>query len=360
MSDALAGRLLRWFRASRRDLPWRTAFPRDPYAVLVSEVMLQQTQVERVSSAYREFLERFPSVEALASATPEQVVHAFSGLGYYRRARFLHAAARAVERLGGFPRTPEELAQLPGFGAYTSAAVSAFAFAGTEPPVDGNVARVTARLRALDLALGDPPLLAASRDLAISLYRSRPTPEVWEALIELGATVCTPRNPDCAGCPLARACRALELGRQRALPRPRPRRRRERQLWVAVWLERGDGRVLLRRVEAGPLLKGVWLPPLSALSSGAELAEAAVVIANDAGFGGALVPASPVRHSITYRDITVYPFVARLRGSGVSAHRPGWRWERPRAPGVPTSSLLLKLATACRGASSQTREIPEV
>ncbi|HLE60401.1 MAG TPA: A/G-specific adenine glycosylase, partial [Thermoanaerobaculaceae bacterium] len=135
MPELLAERLLGWFRAGRRDLPWRAPFPRDPYVVLVSEVMLQQTQVDRVVEAFRRFMKRFHSLEALAEAPEEDAVHAFSGLGYYRRARLLHASARAVVERGGWPRSARELARLPGFGPYTSAAVAAFAFAGDDPPV---------------------------------------------------------------------------------------------------------------------------------------------------------------------------------------------------------------------------------
>ena len=347
MSDALAGRLLGWFRASRRDLPWRTPFPRDPYAVLVSEVMLQQTQVDRVKAAYARFMERFPTVAALASAPDEQAARAFSGLGYYRRIRLLHAAARAVVTLGRFPETRQELARLPGFGPYTSAAVAAFAFAGADPPVDGNIARVTARVMALDLTLGSRALLAAGGNFAASLHGRRRTPEVWEALMELGATVCTPRAPRCPACPLARGCRALALGRAQAYPRSRPRRTRERQSWVAVWLLRDDGRVLLRRVEEGTLLGGVWLPPFATLPDGTDALALARGLASEAGFDGALSPAPRIRHTITHRDLTVHPFTARLTAIAVSEKRPGWSWQRPDAPEVPTSTMLAKLAKVC-------------
>ncbi|MCX6555414.1 MAG: A/G-specific adenine glycosylase, partial [Candidatus Aminicenantes bacterium] len=138
-----ARKLGQWFTRHGRDLPWHRR--RGLYAIWVSEVMLQQTQVDRVVEAYRRFMERFPSLEVLAAAAEDDAVHAFSGLGYYRRARLLHASARAVVERGGWPQSARELARLPGFGPYTSAAVAAFAFAGGEPPVDGNVARVAAR-----------------------------------------------------------------------------------------------------------------------------------------------------------------------------------------------------------------------
>jgi A/G-specific adenine glycosylase len=346
----LAERLLEWFGASGRELPWRTPFPRDPYAVLVSEVMLQQTQVDRVKPAYARFMERFPTVSRLASADDDDVARAFSGLGYYRRVRLLRAAAHALDGMGRFPETRQALALLPGFGPYTSAAVAAFAFAGTDPPVDGNIARVTARVLALDLALGSSALLAAATEFAASLHQHRPTPAVWEALMELGATVCTPRSPRCTGCPLAPECRALALERPHAYPRPRRRRPTERHTWVVVWLERDDGRVLMRRVEEGSLLGGVWLPPFAPLAEGADPPALARVIAGEAGFGGALAEAPSIRHAITHRDIRVRPFTGRPSGLRVAEARPGWSWQRAEAPEVPTSSMLAKLATACRSA----------
>jgi A/G-specific adenine glycosylase len=345
--DALPARLLRWFHACRRDLPWRTPFPRDPYAVLVSEVMLQQTQVDRVRAPYLRFMERYPSVTALAAATEGSAAVAFSGLGYYRRVRLLHAAARAVVEHGGFPETREALARLPGLGPYTSAAVAAFAFAGSDPPVDGNIARVAGRVRALDLALGSPSLLRAGREFAKSLHDQLPTPEVWEALMELGAVVCTPRSPRCVGCPLNTDCRAFALGRQHAYPRPRPHRARERHTWVALWLELTDGRVLLRRVPERSLLGGMWLPPFLAFAQEADQLVSAGALAEEAGFSGALSRAPSIRHTITHRDITVYPFAARLPRLRVAEPRPEESWQRPDTPQVATSSMLAKLAAVC-------------
>lgn len=353
MSAQAGKRLLGWFRVSRRDLPWRGRFPRDPYPVLVSEVMLQQTQVDRVVEAYRRFMSRFPTLEALAGAQTEEVLHAFSGLGYYRRGRLLHETARAIAERGAWPETSQELAKLPGFGPYTSAAVAAFAFGGKEPPVDGNVARVTARLHAIELPLGSPALLAAGRALARALYFQTGTPEVWEALMELGATVCTPASPPCESCPLADDCAALASGAPAGFPLPRPKRAREGQTWIALWLSRDDGRVLLRRVDDGDLLGGMWLPPFEMVPDGAEPSGRARALARDAGFRGPLRPASPVRHGITHRDILVMPFTGRVGATRVAEPRPGWRWEEPHTPAVPTSTLLAKLADACEPAGQE-------
>jgi len=337
VSVARGRRVLSWFEGNRRALPWRGPFPRDPYRVLVSEVMAQQTRLDRVAAAYSRFIERFPTVEALAAAGVEQVLHAFAGLGYYRRARHLHGAARAVVARGGWPRTARELEALPGFGPYTAAAVAAFAFAGDTPPVDGNVARVTARVFAMPIALGSAALLREGARLARELYADAPTPEVWEAL-------------RCAACPLAATCAARLRGQQAEFPRPRPRRAREDHRWVAVWLRRRDGRVLLREVAAGGLLAGMWLPPFAELEAGADAAALARSLAAEAGFRGALETAAPVRHAITHRDIRVCPFAATVDARRVAERGDGWSWEDPGAPRVPAPTLLAKLAEACSGA----------
>ncbi|HUK12234.1 MAG TPA: NUDIX domain-containing protein [Thermoanaerobaculaceae bacterium] len=342
-----ADALLAWFRAARRELPWRTAFPRDPYAVLVSEVMAQQTQIGRVAAAYSRFMQRFPTLESLAAAGEDEVVHAFSGLGYYRRARLLHAAARAVAVRGGWPTGPADLRALPGFGAYTSAAVAAFSFAGREAPVDGNVARVAARVGGLPLAMGSAPLLAAAREIAQRLFDEAGTPEVWEALMELGATVCTPAAPRCHACPLSAGCTGFREGTPQRYPLPRRQRAPEAHRWAALWVERGDGRVLLRRVDGGAVLSGLWLPPFRELAPGTDAAAAATAMAAEAGLDVRLSPAPPVRHSITHRRIEVLPFTCRLTTPRVAETADGWSWQDWRAPAVPTSSLLAKLGAAC-------------
>ncbi len=320
--------------------------------MLVSEVMAQQTQVQRAAEAYPEFLRRFPTLAALASADTEEVVRAFSGLGYYRRARLLHAAARAIVALGSWPTSADALAHLPGVGPYTAAAVAAFAFAGTVPPVDGNVSRVTARVRALHLPLGSAALLRAGREWAGQLYGHVRTPEVWEAVMELGATVCTPSSPRCGACPLRRVCAAAATESADAFPSPRSRRDRERQLWASVWLE-GPGRsVLLRRVEDGTLLRGLWLPPFAVLAPGEDPAGRARALAREMGWRGLLVEAGPVRHSITHRSITILPFVGAGEVGRVSEGSAAWSWQDPDHPAVPSSTLLGKLAAACRGPSA--------
>ena len=199
-------RLLRWFRGHGRDLPWRRT--RDPYKILVSEVMLQQTQVERVRDYYGRFLRRYPTIQDLASANPARVRDSWDGLGYYARARNLHAAARTVvrEHGGRFPRDLEEVMSLPGVGRYTAGAVVSFAFGDAAPILDTNVRRVLSRLfvrrRALRPAATERRLWALAEAVI-------PDGHAWafnQALMDFGATVCTARNPRCSGCPLSRLC----------------------------------------------------------------------------------------------------------------------------------------------------------
>jgi A/G-specific adenine glycosylase len=346
-----AAALLDWFAAARRDLPWRGPFPRDPYAVLVSEVMLQQTQVERVVPRYVAFLARFPTAAALAAAPIDAVRAAWTGLGYYRRAALLHAAARAVTARGGWPTNAVELGALPGLGAYTAAAVGAFAFGGAAPPVDGNVMRLAARRAALALPAGAPALRAAAAVFAGALFAARPTPATYEALMELGATVCTPAAPRCAGCPLSAGCRG-QNGDPTRFPQPRPRRAPEQHRWVALWLVGDAGRVLLERQQGGPLLEGLWLPPIAALAPGADPATAATALLRAVAGRGPLVPLRPVAHSITHRRITVLTFAGRAPGA------PRGRALAlcdPTDPRVATSSLLAKLGARAAAAPAAPR-----
>ncbi len=251
--------LLAWYQRNRRRLPWRST--KDPYGIWVSEVMLQQTGVDVVIPYYERFMARFPSVGALAAAEPDEVLGLWSGLGYYRRARQLHAAAREIVSFGGrFPDTLEGLERLPGVGPYTAAAVASIAYGVAVPAIDGNVERVVARLLALD----EPPKSAAGgrriRQEAKTLLDPDRPGDSNQALMELGATVCRPRRPACPVCPLIRRCVA-----RRRMPEQYPRRTKSRSLIRerrCVIVAGAEGRVLFfRRAADSRQLAGFWELP---------------------------------------------------------------------------------------------------
>ncbi len=256
--------LLDWYDLHSRDLPWRIgpaaraagARP-DPYRVWLSEIMLQQTTVAAVRAYYLRFIDRWPTVGALAAAADEDVMAAWAGLGYYARARNLLACARAVaaERDGRFPDTVEELRALPGVGPYTAAAIAAIAFDRPATVVDGNVERVMARLRAMEEPLPDAkPRLAA---LAAELTPERRPGDLAQAMMDLGATVCTPRSPACGICPLIGSCQARAQGLAGELPRKRRKAAKPVRHGIAWVGRRRDGLWLLERREERGLLGGM-------------------------------------------------------------------------------------------------------
>lgn len=326
--DATRRLLLTWYRRSRRDLPWRGA--RDPYRIWISEIMLQQTTVHAVIPYYRHFLSRFPTLRSLARARLPAVLATWSGLGYYRRARHLHAAARTIVRdfSGRFPRAIEDLLDLPGIGRYTAGAILSIAFGQRHPIVDGNIARVLARWR---LLRGDPSSSIMRRrlwDLAAELVAGAAAPgDLNQALMELGATVCTPVAPDCSSCPIRRDCRARIAGAQERIPPPR-RRREPVVVRSAVALVTRDGRCLVRRRGRTGLLDGMWeLPTFDDGTGGLSLRRGARL--------------ATVKHTITYRrmlvDVHRAYLLAEPRGSD-------FRWIRPGRPGhLPSSSLMAKI-----------------
>lgn len=256
----MRARLLRWFDASKRDLPWRRT--RDPYRILLAEYLLQRTRVASGTPYYERFLARFPDVASLASASETDVLRLWEGLGYYRRARNLLAAARAiVEHHGGrVPSTASTLQELPGIGPYTAGAVASIAFGERVPAVDGNATRVLARLFRIEDDVSRGPGRDRVLEVAVSLVpRERPG-AFNQALMELGATVCTPRSPACHACPLRTLCRARKAGVQDRLPRVAPVRRPP-VVPVAFALVRGDRRILLVRRPGEGLLGGLWSLP---------------------------------------------------------------------------------------------------
>ncbi len=254
-----ARHLLGWYDRSRRRLPWR-ALPgerADPYRVWLSEIMLQQTTVAAVEPYFREFLTRWPRIADLAAADLDAVLHAWQGLGYYARARNLHRAARAVvaEHGGKLPESEPRLRQLPGIGAYTAAAIAAIAFGRKATPVDGNIERVMARLFAVLTPL--PRAKPELKRLAEGLTPARRAGDFAQAMMDLGATVCTVGRPKCAICPLRDECAARAQGIAEELPAREPGRRRPLKHGVVFWIEGADGAVLLRRRPDKGLLGGM-------------------------------------------------------------------------------------------------------
>lgn len=261
-SDTTAA-LLDWYDRERRDLPWRAKGRRrpDPYKVWLSEIMLQQTTVKAVVPYYQKFLKRWPTVCDLAAASLDDVLAAWSGLGYYARARSLHACARAVveQYAGKFPKTEPELLKLPGIGPYTAAAVAAIAFGEATTPVDGNVERVVARLFAVTRPL--PASKREIRRLAATLTPPKRAGDFAQAMMDLGAEVCTPKRPSCLVCPLQQDCHAHASGIASTLPKKLARQPRPVRSGVAFLALREDGAVLLRRRPPTGLLGGMLEVP---------------------------------------------------------------------------------------------------
>jgi A/G-specific adenine glycosylase len=273
--------LVAWYDRNRRDLPWRGQ--RDPYKVWLSEIMLQQTRVAVVTDYYRRFLQRFPSLQALAAARLSSVLAGWSGLGYYRRARMMHQTAREIVKhhSGSFPRTARELSDLPGIGRYTAAAVASIAFDEPVAVVDGNVERVLSRMYGKSFALKECWSMAQAL-----LPHTRPG-DFNQAMMELGATVCVPRNPHCSDCPVRKHCRSRSERERTARNPPR----HKRALSYALFHNR-EGVWLVRRPKALPLMPGMWeLPQLSSSAGPFSLL-------------------FTVRHSITVTDFAVSVFSA--------------------------------------------------
>jgi len=251
--------LLRWYDAHRRDLPWRRTS--DPWHILVSEFMLQQTRVETVIPYYTRFLSQFPTAAHFASAAERQVLTAWAGLGYYTRARNLHKAAHRIHCLGAFPANYHQVRDLPGVGDYTAAAVSSIAFNLPHAALDGNIARVLARVANDDGDIKNVKTRARLQTFAGTLLHPARPGDFNQALMELGATVCIPRNPKCPLCPVQRCCEARRHGRERELPiRLATAEKRQVELTLLLILRNGD--LLLKQREADKKrLAGFWELP---------------------------------------------------------------------------------------------------
>lgn len=364
-SGALGARssqaLLSWYDAHHRRLPWRPETPeqRDPYRTWLSEIMLQQTRVETVVPYFQRFLERFPTVDALALAPLDDVLSVWSGLGYYSRARNLHAAARLVAAAGSFPDTLAGLRALPGVGAYVSGAVASIAFGLDAAAVDGNVERVLSRLFAF--AGGR----AGVHRLATAMLPSGRAGELNQALMDLGSSVCTARRPSCSVCPLQTGCRALAAGTIQQFPPKKIRRVVPQRQALAIVLWRG-GRVLLARRPPAGLFGGLYELPGDFIGSDEPLAAAVQrVSAERLGFTLRLEERlGEVRHTLTHMRLRLVVVTAQAAGPLVLGEgplpplRPSWytatSWVNPAAPvDLGLSTLARKSLVLAAGSAGQ-------
>ena len=315
----IARRIERWFARHQRPLPWRDGY--EPYRVWVSEVMLQQTRMEVVLPYFERFLERFPDVASLANATDDQVMAAWSGLGYYRRAKMLRDGARAVtERFGGLiPSTVEELLTIPGIGRYTAGAIASVAFEQRAPIVDGNVTRVLSRLFALETD--------AWPQATELVDRCKAPRDLNQGLMELGALICKPRNPACLLCPVREECVALATGRIDELPVPKAKKE-TRELRIPLYLVRDRrGRVLMRRA-SGSLMDAMYHLPHGDTS----LLDGEPLAATPRELLGTF------RHTVTTRKIEFLLYAADLQGKAK-----GFEWiDVTKMEDVPHPSYVRK------------------
>ncbi len=323
--SAIAPLLLVWYAKAGRDLPWRNT--RDPYRIWLSEIMLQQTGVDTVIPYYQRFLEHFPTVEKLAAASVDEVIALWAGLGYYSRARNLHAAARmVVERFGGaFPEDLDGLQALPGVGRSTAGAILSIAFDRKGPILDGNVRRVLCRL----IALRDDPRSASSErllwDWAEAMTPSDRPHDYAQAIMDLGATVCIPRRPRCPDCPLATLCRGRALGLEGELPARRAKKVVPQREQVALLLRRGDAFVVRKRPLQG-MLGGLWEFPTIELGEGDSEQGAVKRLLSEMGLAGRPRPVGEVRHVYSHFRLLVHVCLLDCQGAVLIGEGGESRW----------------------------------
>jgi A/G-specific adenine glycosylase len=361
--DWFARRLLEWFDVhGRKDLPWQRDLA--PYRVWVAEIMLQQTQVATVIPYYERFMLRFPDVAALAAADLDEVLHHWTGLGYYARARNLHKAANVVQSVygGRFPATIDGLAALPGIGRSTAGAIAAIAFRKRAAILDGNVKRVLARFHAVEGHPGEKQVAEQLWALADSHTPTARVADYTQAIMDLGATLCTRARPDCARCPMLERCAAYATGTATRFPAPRPRRALPVRTARMFLLIDDSGKCLLERRPPSGIWGGLWTPPERASETRPE--------AVCAEFGLPAPPAAAVsiapafRHTFTHFHLDVEPVRVRLAGVPPAVEdRPDVCWYSPAAPraiglSAPAAKLLAELSPAIPPDANQERRAP--
>jgi A/G-specific adenine glycosylase len=348
---SLRAKLLAWYDANKRDLPWRRS--RDPYAIWISETMLQQTRVETVIPYYARFLERFPDVEALASADRDDVLQHWAGLGYYSRARNLHDAARSVvdDFAGELPRDADALKSLPGIGRYTAGAVASIAFDRPEAIVDGNVARVLARVLGIREDIGDNAVKEFIWQEAAAIAQGERPGDLNQALMELGATCCTPRTPDCDVCPWRASCNGRRVGDAATLPIKAKKKKPRPIFATAAWLPRNDKILAVRRPEKG-LLASMWELPGGELAAGADpAAEVAGILSQNIGLSPVgLEGVGEVEHIFTHLRLRLHVFRCKeVRGRVRLREHAEHRWLAPdRFDGLPYAAITRKALALLR------------
>jgi len=311
---SLAKRLLAWYREHGRHLPWRGS--REPYAVWVSEVMLQQTRVEVVTPYFASWMQRFPDLSSLAAAFEQDVLRVWEGMGYYSRARNLYRASKIVmsEYKGELPRDVKTLRRLPGIGAYIAGAIASIAYGMDEPALDGNIRRVFARLFDVQKAVNTPEAEHILRSCAAEHLPPGRAGDFNQAMMDLGATICTPRNPDCRLCPINDLCRAYILGIQAERPVVKPKPAVPHYTVVAAAIRR-DGRVLLARRPSKGLLGGLWEFPGGRVEAGEDLTSAIKrEIREELGIGIHVGEHFGVyQHAYTHFRFTLHAFLCYLK-----------------------------------------------
>jgi A/G-specific adenine glycosylase len=351
-TPAVAAALVGWHaRHGRHDLPWQS--DRTPYRVWVSEIMLQQTQVATVVPYYERFLARFPHVCALADAPVDEVLHLWSGLGYYARARNLHRCAQRIrdEHAGEFPERFEDLAGLPGIGRSTAGAILALSRGGRFAILDGNVRRVLSRYFGIEADTGSRAGTALLWDLAERCTPHDNVATYTQAIMDLGATVCTRRQPRCEGCPLRADCIARASGRQHAIPPVRAARIRRAVHTFMLVAQREDGGVLLTRRPARGVWGGLWCPPQ--FETRAEASVFALRVLREAGSAPRTL--EDIQHTFTHFDLTITPLHVPCAGPANALDGPDTLWYTGRgAVGLPAPVKVLLAGLS--GAASVARE----
>ena len=339
------GAVLAWYdQHGRKDLPWQQGIT--PYRVWVSEIMLQQTQVSTVLNYFDRFMQALPSVQDLAAAPEDEVLHLWTGLGYYTRARNLQKAAQIVvnEHGGEFPRSVEQLAELPGIGRSTAGAIASLSMGLRAPILDGNVKRVLARYQAQQGYPGEPKVAAQLWQLAEQLTPHERVNHYTQAMMDLGATLCTRSKPSCLLCPVREGCRAHLLGRETDFPEPKPRKALPQKRTLMPLLANAEGAILLYRRPSSGLWGGLWsLPELDDLDALGELARRHALHLDEPRELAGLT------HTFSHFQLAIEPWLVRVEQAGGAVAEGDWLWYNLATPprlglAAPVKKLLKRAA----------------